>query len=310
MSFEQQTPYPVAQQQRFPWGCLFGGCLAAVLLMVGSLGGIGFVGYRFYHAQIAKYTSDTATELPVVEISEEERQQLDDRLETFGEQVKENRATEPLVLTERDINALISGEDELRGRVFVSIEGEQLSAEVSVPTDIIPGAEGRFFNGSVTLEANLENGVLVVRAQEASVNGQPVPEDIMAGIREENLAGEVYDDPDTAKWLRKFKKLEIRDSQIILTPADPPLEEIESSGNESEGSEPEGSESTEQEPAGVDAAEDGSEDTTDESNSAAESDPPAGQQRESKRREADDDGQPASSAESPPKSKIPADPKT
>ena len=104
--------------------------------------------------------------------------------------------------------------------IFRSRRG-QLSADVSVPLDKIPGGRGRYFNGSVTIEASLENGVLIANIADAEVNGESVPESLLEPLKRENLAAEMYKDPDTAKLLRKFERLEIKDGAIHLTPFNP-----------------------------------------------------------------------------------------
>lgn len=222
MNFDPSEPgYP---RQSFPWGCLLGGCLGAFLVMIAGIGLIGWSGYSFYQAQIQQYTSETPKELPVVELDEDRIAELEQRVETFHEQVEEGKPAEPLILTAEDINALVSRNEDMRGRVYVTIEDGQISAEVSVPTDVIPGAGGRFFNGSLTVDASLTEGELVVKPQEASVNGEPVPEQFMQGFREENLAQDVDDDPEAARWLRKFESMRVEDDRIILTPKPPEIE--------------------------------------------------------------------------------------
>jgi hypothetical protein len=192
--------------------------------MVGSVGAVGLGTYWFYKKQVAQYTSETARPIPVVEASEEQIQAIEERVETFQEEIEKGEAPDQLILTADDINVLISKEEKLRGRVFVTIEDGQIGAEVSFPTDAIPGAKGRFFNGSVVAEASLEDGVLIVTLQSAEVNGQPVPESIMTEIRKENLAKDVYKNVEMAEQLRKFESLEIEGDQIILTPKQLPPE--------------------------------------------------------------------------------------
>ncbi len=213
-----RPPHYVSAGKPFPWGCLIGGCLTMVLLMVGSMVAIGFGSVWFYNQQVANYTSEQARPIPVVEVNEEQLEQLESRVEAFQEKVDVGDTPEQLVLTADDVNALISKEENLRGKVFVKIEDGLVQADVSIPANAIPGGKGRFFNGSATLEASLENGVLIVTLQDAEVNGQSVPEDYMREIRKENLAKEMVKDPDVAKKLRKFESLVIEGDKIILTP--------------------------------------------------------------------------------------------
>lgn len=207
--------YPVAEN-RFPWGCLLGGCAGVVLLMVAGIGVVALSGYWFYKGQLTKYTSDTPKELPVVTLADEEIAEIEARIETFKQKVEAGEETDELVLTAEDINALVSKQKELRGRVFVRIQEGKVSADVSIPADQLPGGKGRYFNGSVTVRIELEGGVLIVTIDQAEVNGQPVPEAVMEGLRKENLAKETYKDPDSARQLARIEKIEIKDDLIVL----------------------------------------------------------------------------------------------
>ncbi len=227
----QAYPNAAYPARRFPWGCLLGGCAGVFLLMLGGLALTGFMGYRFYKSQLTKYTSETPVELPTLEISPERMAEIEQRVDDFQEKLENGEEVEPLVLTEADVNALISREQDLRGRVYVSIEEGQITAEVSVPTDMLPGAKGRYFNGSVVLDASLENGVLIVKADKASVNGEPIPEEFMKEIRNENLAKDAYKDPESAEWLRKFESMKVVGQTIVLTPAKPKATADETDGN-------------------------------------------------------------------------------
>jgi hypothetical protein len=223
----QGSPFPVNDQNyeyaesahsKFPWGCLIGGCLTVIVLMLGGVVATGLAGVWFYKTQVNKYTSPEPRSIPQVEVSEEEIAAIKEKIETFHDRIEKGEQAEQLILTADDINALISGDKNLKGRVFVKIGEGQISAEVSIPTDEIPGAGGRFFNGSVTADAELSNGVLIVTVADAEVNGISVPEEIMSGIRDENLAKDLYKDPDVAKSLAKFESLVIENDRIILTP--------------------------------------------------------------------------------------------
>ncbi len=203
----------------FPWGCLLGGCATVLLLVVLGIAATGYATYRVVRGQIDAYTSDKPIEIPVAEYSEEEIAAARKRIEDFKAALEKGDTQEPLVLTADDINAMINSEKELAGRLFVRIEGGEISGEASFPTDAIPFLEGRYFNGSVSLKASLQNGVLIVTLDEATVNGKPVPEDFMKDIRNKNLANDALKDPDFVDFLRKFESLSIEDDKIVLTPA-------------------------------------------------------------------------------------------
>src|SRR5690242_1970992 len=85
-------------------GCFFYGCLTCIVLLV--LGCVmAFFAFRFVKNQVNQYTDSQPTPLPVVEMADPEFKQLESRVKAFGEAMDKATPVEPLVLTERDINA-------------------------------------------------------------------------------------------------------------------------------------------------------------------------------------------------------------
>jgi hypothetical protein len=202
--------------RQFPWGCLLGGCLGTILLGLLVIGLMGYGVYSFAQHQIAKYTADAPVELPTVDISEEEIEAIKTRLEDFRKQFESGEAPQELVITEDEINALIAGNSDLKGRVYIQIEDGNLKADVSIPLDQFPGGKGRYFNGSATLHMELENGVLVANVIDAEANGSPIPEDVMTEFRKQNLAKEMYKDVKTAEALQRCESLVVESDRIVL----------------------------------------------------------------------------------------------
>ncbi|MCR9207183.1 MAG: hypothetical protein NXI28_03060 [bacterium] len=229
------------------WGCVIWGCLGtltfAIVLLVASVFGAYYL--------FTKYTDDRPAEVPVVEWEQERLDELQARIDAFSEQVKsgsqddettidgeitgdELETTDPspvdadapreLRLTSDEINALISANEELRGKAYVRIEESRLYGQITLPTDMIPGGKGRYFNADAEFEVSMDNGVLVVRLTSASVKGEPIPESFMEGLAQQNLAKDAYDDVETAELLRKFDKIEVVDDAIILQLREPDAE--------------------------------------------------------------------------------------
>lgn len=121
-----------------------------------------------------------------------------------------------LVLTAEEINALIAAEEQLRGRVFVRIEGGRVFGEVSIPTDMVPGGGGRFFNADAEFDVTMQDGILEVRLTNASVKGERIPDAVLEGLSQENLAEDAYQDRENAEILRKFESIEVVDDSIVL----------------------------------------------------------------------------------------------
>ncbi|KLU04412.1 putative signal peptide and transmembrane protein [Rhodopirellula islandica] len=249
------------------WGCFLWGCLGtltvAVVVMIASMFGV----YYFVTGQVEKYTDTHPADVPVVDWDEARLDELQARIDAFSDQVKSgspedssgadpdgeaatdgggdaaNEVEESAVpadlprelrLTSEEINALISSNEELRGKAFVRIEDGRLYGQVTLPTDQIPGGKGRFFNADAEFEVSMNNGVLVVRLTSASVKGEPIPEAFMEGFSQQNLAKDAYDDVETAELLRKFDKIEVVDDAIVLQLREPESETTDSEDSNDE----------------------------------------------------------------------------
>jgi hypothetical protein len=202
-------------------GCFFYGCIAASVLAVLLLIGIavsGYLGYKALVGLINQYTSPTPVELPKVEMPDEDRAALRARFETFKKAIDQGEDTEPLVLTGDELNVLMADNPDVAGKVYCIIEGDKLKGQVSLPLDALglPGVKGRYFNGKATFVASLHEGHLIVMVDSAEVNGQPISEQFMAGLRNKNLAEDAAKNPDNAKFINKLESLEIKDGKITL----------------------------------------------------------------------------------------------
>jgi hypothetical protein len=202
-------------------GCFFYGCIIASIMAVltAIVVGVGaFFAYRLLNQLVDQYTSTTPLELPKVEMPPEQRTALKDRIEAFRKAVDAETPTEPLVLTSDDLNALIDENEELKGKIYVKLEGDEVKGQVSIPLDKLGLGmmRGRYLNGEADLKASLSDGVLIVTLDSIEVNGKRPPDDMMKGLREQNLAKDVYKEEKNAKLIRKLESLEVKDGKIIL----------------------------------------------------------------------------------------------
>ena len=220
-------------------GCWVWGCAGLMVCSLLLMAGLGFGGYWFYTKQVEKYTDTEPADIPAVEMEEEEIERLQARIESFSERIApsdpdgeladsdaaeglddaEGQPAEvplELVLTADEINALIQSNESLRGVVYLVFEDGNVRGTVSIPLDEFPGGKGRYFNADAELEVAMENGVLVVQLVDATVKGESLPEALMQGMREQNFAKEVYDDPETAKVLRRIESIEVIDDAIHI----------------------------------------------------------------------------------------------
>ena len=219
------TPAAEPAKQR---GCFFYGCITVLVLTV-LVGIAGFFLVRYglnkFTAFVEQYTETTPMTLESVEMSKADYQQLDKRVTAFADAVNARKATPPLVLTENEINALIANNPawrSLKGKVYVTIEGDQIKGKVSIPMDDLaqaPGLsrlKGRYLNGSAALKVSLTNGVLAVTILSLEVKGQSPPPPVMAQLQTINFAQNSAQDPKTQEMIGRFESIEVKDGKITI----------------------------------------------------------------------------------------------
>ena len=209
---------PPRQRGCFFYGCVISSILAVILIL--ALAVLAFFAMRWFSGVVDQWTSPVPAELPKVQVSEEERRSVRERVDAFKKALDEGTAADPLVLTSDDLNALIEENPEFRGRLFARVEGDKLKAQISFPLEKLKIGllKGRYLNGEAELKASLSEGILVVTLDTIEVNGKRPPENFLAELRKQNLAKDAYDNPKHAEMIRRFESLEIKDGKIILKP--------------------------------------------------------------------------------------------
>jgi hypothetical protein len=206
-------------------GCFFYGCITSLVLLALLLGAL-LLGLHYVRKMVNQFTDTQPMALPTVQMSQADIDKVKQRWEAFQTAVREQRPTKPLVLTADDINALIaSGPDRqpLKGKLYVGLEGNQLKGEVSLPLQDLGLRmfKGRYLNGSATFNLSLHNGVLFVTAQTITVKGKPLPEVYMQGIRKENLAAGVVNEPKAVAVLQGLQDIAVKDGKLVVEPKEP-----------------------------------------------------------------------------------------
>jgi hypothetical protein len=212
---------PPPPRQSSNWSCCLWGCLVAFIIGILIVLALG-LGLRSCAIDFREQYTDTApTALPVVDIDPERLDGLLDQVDTFMQRVQDDQPAPPLELTQDEINALIQNHPDwegIRDKVYVTIEDDVITGEVSIPLDWVPLMRGRYFNGSVTLDVSLENGRLEVYVDSASVRGEPVPDQVLTGLANQNLAKDIQTDPDMRETLRKLERIQVRNGKVLVTP--------------------------------------------------------------------------------------------
>ena len=203
-------------------GCFFYGCITGLVLLMIVLGAL-MVGLHYLKKMVNQYTDSRPMELPTVQMSQEEIDKLNQRFQAFQQAVRDQRPAKPQELTADDINALIASGPEqqaLKGKFYVSLESDQLKAEVSVPLQEVGFGmfKGRYLNGSATFGLSFRNGALSVTPQTINVKGKPLPETFMQEIRQQNLAAKLAAEPGAAAVLQGLQDIQIKEGKLVLVP--------------------------------------------------------------------------------------------
>jgi hypothetical protein len=170
-------------------GCFARGCLILVVfgivLILACCAGF-YWGYRHYSAIVrgpillakAGAISNSPRPLPEYNPPQQEIQAVEKRWQDF-ENAAQQRQPAEIQLTADDINGLIAANRHARGKVFVSIEGNQLSVQTSVPLNKSFGQSGYYLNGDITIQSNAAATLRDPRLESIAVNSQPVPHDLL-----------------------------------------------------------------------------------------------------------------------------------
>ena len=226
MDLSQMTGGEAPEEKKSRLGLYLGiGCLTVVVLM-GVLGYFGYKGVRgIISGFVEEYTDTQPRALPEVLVDEEEARTLVANLEAFKKAVRLGQPARPLILTGSDINVLIHSDpawEALREKVYVSIEGDHVRGEVSIPLDQLGGfAKGRYLNGSAVFTIALLDGRLLVFVNSLEVKGEMLPESFMNQLRKENLAKDTNENKDMAGVIEKLESIAVENGRLIIVPKTP-----------------------------------------------------------------------------------------
>ena len=200
-------------------GCFFYGCIASIIMLV--LIGVGiYLVVNAIKGQIEKYTEAAPRALPQVDASADQQQAVKDRIADFDAAVKAepDKPAAPLVLSADDVNALIASDPNFKGKVFVTIPGNTVDAEVSLPLESLgfPGTKGRYLNGKAGLEVGFAAGSLIGHIVSMEVKGQKVPDQFIQGMKGSNLFDNVNRDPKNRSKLDRVESIEVKDGKLVV----------------------------------------------------------------------------------------------
>jgi hypothetical protein len=207
-------------------GCLgcSPGCLASIVvtfLVVLGLAGFGiYYSYKKWVGFIGEITETAPVPLPVLKMTDEEREKVLDRVKEFGEAMKGEKTPEPLVLTEDELNALIARHDpEMSKRVRLSFSGENVTGKISLPLPPqFTGGEQRYLNANGTFKIGVSEGIPIVRLVSAEVKGKPIPAQMLTTLQNESFAQRSPDNPKLNEAYDNIERVKITDGKLFVYP--------------------------------------------------------------------------------------------
>ena len=211
-----------APPRRKGLGCFARGCLTflvfAIVLAIACFAGMYWGLHRhsalFYGSYwLAKTRSLAETPTPVPEFSAPE-QQMQTIMERWQDFEQKTRAGQPaeIELSSDDVNGLIASSD-LRGKVFASLEGNQLRLQTSLPIGKVLGRPGYYLNGDVIVEATGEQSLDDPHFGRITINGEQVPTDFLNWkYRSRQLRDYLADQRNAFD----IGTIEIRDGKLVL----------------------------------------------------------------------------------------------
>ncbi|MCC6145397.1 MAG: hypothetical protein IT368_16445 [Candidatus Hydrogenedentes bacterium] len=216
-------PYPPPPPRRSgAAGCLVGCLILTVVLIV--LVVVGVVAAYFYGTEflVQTFTDAEPMPLPQTELSEAEQTELDARLEAFNQSLQGQGEAAQLVLTGPEVNALVqqlSAETPFANSVHVTIEGDTLQGQISLPIEQVVDIEavrGRYLNGRATFDFSVVNGTPVLFVRSLEVKGQVVPEAAMQEMGHENILKDLRPDAEQQEVLDRIREIRVRDGKMIV----------------------------------------------------------------------------------------------
>jgi hypothetical protein len=204
-------------------GCFARGCLIllvfAIVLGIACFAGM-FWGFQRHSAIIhgiywlAKTHSIAEAPVPLPEFSASDNQ-IQTVRERWEDLEQKTRAGQPagIELTADDINTLIAINPDARGKVFVSIEGNQLRLQTSAPVGEFVGRPGYYFNGDITIDFKGAESLENPQLNRIVVNGKQVPSGLLNwNYRSRRLRDYLVDYRND----HGIGTIEVRDGKLIL----------------------------------------------------------------------------------------------
>jgi len=204
-------------------GCFARGCLTLLIFAI-VLAIAGFAGmywglhrhsalfYGSYWLAKTRSIAEAPMLVPEFNASDQQIERVRERWQDFEQKARAGQAAE-IELSADDINALIATTEGVRGKVFASIDGDQLRLQASVPIGGLLGRPGYYFNGEVVVELEGAQSPDSPRFSRLTINGEHAPTDFLDWKYRSRQLREYLTEQRNAY---DIGTIEIRDGKVIL----------------------------------------------------------------------------------------------
>jgi hypothetical protein len=204
-------------------GCFARGCLTLLIFAI-VLAIAGFAGmywglhrhsalfYGSYWLAKTRSIAEAPTPVPEFNASDQQIERVRERWQDFEQKARAGQAAE-IELSADDINALIATTEGVRGKVFASIDGDQLRLQASVPIGGLLRRPGYYFNGEVVVELEGAQSPDSPRFSRLTINGEHAPTDFLDWKYRSRQLREYLTEQRNAY---DIGTIEIRDGKVIL----------------------------------------------------------------------------------------------
>ncbi|MCB1205905.1 MAG: hypothetical protein KDN18_16700 [Verrucomicrobiae bacterium] len=214
-------------------GWIGGGCGLGCLLALGVMIALvifAVVGTKNFLGKLMdEYTATEAIPVEAPVATPEQIAAAMAKYDGFQKGMEPGGTPVPLELTGEELNLLLFNHPSfsaLAGKASVAIDGDQLTSRVSLDFADLPIPEGffgdklkgKFFNGDLALKMGMAAGRPSLYLENLSVNGNPVPEAFISGMRAQNLLENAHKDPQFMKLFDRIEDIRIKDGQLLVVP--------------------------------------------------------------------------------------------
>lgn len=208
-------------------GCLFYGCLTTVVAVLISLVVIYFVATRAVRRAVETYATSSPITLPVSTISHEQYLEVRQRIEKFRDAVANEKASEALVLSSQDFNAILQHDPQFQGMTgFVTFENGKMLIRGSVPLEPF-GYKNLYLSGSAKLRFSVTTDAPEVKLDELLIGDRQLPGELMDQLRGKNLVGALTEQPGGKDFWKRIDRIEIAGDSMTLYPVARPAAEAQ-----------------------------------------------------------------------------------